>query len=54
VLNGDIPCSCLYPDRLLFSVTPRVFGYVCCPYTSRGLDKLCPRYIKCIFLGYSH
>ncbi|KAL0298831.1 UNVERIFIED_CONTAM: Retrovirus-related Pol polyprotein from transposon RE1 [Sesamum radiatum] len=54
ILNGDTPYSCLFLDKPLFGITPRVFGCVCfvhihCP----SLDKLSPRSVKSIFLGYS-
>ncbi|KAL0285625.1 UNVERIFIED_CONTAM: hypothetical protein Scaly_2813300 [Sesamum calycinum] len=54
VLNGDTPYSCLFPNTPLFAVTPRVFGCVCFVHLhSPTLDKLSPRSVKCIFLGYS-
>ncbi|KAK4390000.1 Retrovirus-related Pol polyprotein from transposon TNT 1-94 [Sesamum angolense] len=54
ILNGDTPYSCLFPDSPLFGVTPRVFGCVCFVHLhSPNLDKLSPRSVKCIFLGYS-
>ncbi|KAK4406515.1 Retrovirus-related Pol polyprotein from transposon RE1 [Sesamum angolense] len=54
VLNGDTPYSCLFPDKLLFGIAPRVFGCVCFVHIhSPSLDKLSPRSVKCIFLGYS-
>ncbi|KAL0368250.1 UNVERIFIED_CONTAM: Retrovirus-related Pol polyprotein from transposon RE2 [Sesamum calycinum] len=38
----------------LFGVAPRVFGCVCfVNLHSPTLDKLSPRFVKCIFLGYS-
>ncbi|KAL0301601.1 UNVERIFIED_CONTAM: Retrovirus-related Pol polyprotein from transposon RE1 [Sesamum radiatum] len=54
VLNGDTPYSCLFPDKPLFGIAPRVFGCVCFVYIhSPNLDTLSPRSVKCIFLGYS-
>ena len=54
IIDNRIPISCLFHDAILFHVT-RIF---CCTsfihvlWTS--LEKLSPRAIKCIFLGYSH
>ncbi|KAL0335243.1 UNVERIFIED_CONTAM: Retrovirus-related Pol polyprotein from transposon RE1 [Sesamum radiatum] len=54
VLHGDTPYSCLFPDKPLFGIAPRVFGCVCFVHIhSPNLDKLSPRSVKCIFLGYS-
>ncbi|KAK4395750.1 Retrovirus-related Pol polyprotein from transposon RE1 [Sesamum angolense] len=54
VLNGDTPYSCIFPDKPLFGIAPRVFGCVCFVHIhSPNLDKLSPRSVKCIFLGYS-
>ncbi|KAK4403223.1 Retrovirus-related Pol polyprotein from transposon TNT 1-94 [Sesamum angolense] len=54
VLNGDTPYSCLFPDKPLFGITPRVFGCVFFVHIhSPSLDKLSPCSVKCIFLGYS-
>jgi len=54
ILHGKISFSCLYPGKSIFSVPPHVFG---CTYfvqdLSLGLDKLSPRSIKCVFVGYS-
>ena len=53
VLNKSSPISCLYASKIPFSVTPRVFG---CTYfiqdLSPVLDKLSPRSIKFVFVGY--
>ncbi|KAL0392174.1 UNVERIFIED_CONTAM: Sucrose transport protein SUC4 [Sesamum radiatum] len=44
----------LIPDHPLFGIAPRVFGSVCFVHLhSPNLDKLSPRSVKCIFLGYS-
>ncbi|KAK4390759.1 Retrovirus-related Pol polyprotein from transposon RE2 [Sesamum angolense] len=54
VLHGDTPYSCLFPDKPLFGIAPRVFGSVCFVHIhSPNLDKLSPRSVKCIFLGFS-
>ncbi|KAL0318213.1 UNVERIFIED_CONTAM: Retrovirus-related Pol polyprotein from transposon RE1 [Sesamum calycinum] len=54
VLNGDTPYSCLFPDKPLFGIAPRVFGCACFVHIhSPNLDTLSPRSVKCIFLGYS-
>ena len=53
-LGGEIPIHRLKLDTCLFPVTLRVFG--CMTFVqdlSSGLDKLSPRSIKCIFVGYS-
>jgi len=39
VLHGKISFSCLYPDKSIFSVPPRVFGCICfVPDLFPGLD----------------
>lgn len=54
VLHGDIPFTCLHPDKPLYPVPPRIFGCVCFVHDfTPGLDKLSPRSIKSVFLGYS-
>ncbi|XP_049934544.1 retrovirus-related Pol polyprotein from transposon RE1 isoform X1 [Nymphaea colorata] len=54
VLGDLIPISVLFPDRDLFSVPPRVFGCVAfVQLLGPGRDKLSPRAIKTIFVGYS-
>jgi len=53
VLEGKFPFSYLYPNKSVFFMTPRVFD---CTYfvqdLSPELDKLFPRSIKCVFVGY--
>ena len=52
VLGGQIPFSCLYPNKSAFSMTPRIFGCTCFVQDlSLELDKLSPRSIKCVFVG---
>ena len=53
-LGGEIPLRWLCPNKELFNLPPKVFG--CTAYVQSlglGLDKLNPRSIKCIFVGYS-
>jgi len=53
VLDKISPFSCLYPNKTPFSMTPRIFGCTCfIQDLSRGLDKLSPRSIKYVFVGY--
>ena len=54
VLGGHIPYSMLSLDAPLFPLPPKIFG--CVHYVhilGPGSDKLDPRSIKCVFLGYS-
>jgi len=54
VLHSKIPFSCVYPDKSIFSVSQRVFACTCFVQDlSPGLNKLSPRSIKCVFVGYS-
>jgi len=53
-IQNKVPHSILFPDEPLFRIDPRVFGSTCFVHDlTLGLDKLCARAIKCIFLGYS-
>jgi len=53
VLDGKILFSYLYPTKSVFFMTPRVFGCTCfVKDLSPGWDKLSPRSIKCVFVGY--
>ncbi|KAG6397645.1 hypothetical protein SASPL_143815 [Salvia splendens] len=50
VLHGDIPFSCLRPDKPLYHIPPRIFGCTCFVHDlTPGLDKLSPRSIKCVY-----
>ena len=40
VLNGDIPYSCLFPNRPLFGVIPQVFDTSVVHVSSPGHDNL--------------
>ena len=54
VLGGHIPYSMLSLDASLFPLPPKIFGHVCYVLIlGLGSDKLDPRSIKCVFLGYS-
>jgi len=53
-IQNKVPHSILFPDEPLFRIAPRVFGSTCFIHDlTIGLDKLCARAIKCVFLGYS-
>lgn len=55
VLGGQIPYTMLSPGAPLFHLHLKIFG--CVGYVhilGPGSDKLDPRSIKCVFLGYSH
>jgi hypothetical protein len=54
VLDGVFPHSLLYPSSSPFSLPLKNFGCVCYVHNlGSGFDKLDPRAIKCVFLGYS-
>ena len=54
VLGSQIPYTVLSPNAPLFHLPPKIFGCVCYVYIlGPGSDKLDPRSIKCVFLGYS-
>ena len=53
-LGGEVPIRHLRPNTELFPLSPKVFGCVAFVQDlSPGLDKLSPRSIKCMFIGYS-
>ena len=53
-LHCKNPFSCLYPNKSVYSVALCVFGCTCFVQDlSSVLDKLCPRSIKYVFVGYS-
>ncbi|XP_061341879.1 uncharacterized protein LOC133288188 [Gastrolobium bilobum] len=53
-INHQVPIQVLDPRIPLYTVPPRVFGCTCFVHDlSPGRDKLSPRAIKCVFLGYS-
>ncbi|XP_077249267.1 uncharacterized protein LOC143888733 [Tasmannia lanceolata] len=54
VLSNRSPFSVLHPSGDPFPLPPKVFGCVCFVQDlTPGLDKLAPRAVKCVFLGYS-
>ena len=54
LIDGCTPHATLFPTTPPFPVPPRVFGCVCFVHQlGPGTDKLDPRAIKCVFLGYS-
>lgn len=54
VIDNKIPHECLFPTDPLSQLSLRVFGCTCFVHDhSPGRDKLSPRAIKCVFLGYS-
>ena len=54
ILGDQIPHHVLFFDRPLYTLPPRVFGCTCYVHAfDLGRDKLDPRAIKYIFLGYS-
>ena len=53
-LGGQIPYTVLSPNAPLFPLPPKIFSCVCYVHIlGPGSDKLDPRSIKCVFLGYS-
>ena len=53
-LGSEIPLRRLCPNKELFSLPPKVFG--CVAYVqdlNPSLDKLAPRSLRCVFVGYS-
>nr|XP_033508389.1 flocculation protein FLO11-like [Nicotiana tomentosiformis] len=54
VIQNQVPFSVLFPHSPLFSLPPRVFESTCFVHNlTLGKDKLAPRALKCVFLGYS-
>ena len=54
ILSGQIPYTVLSPGTPLFHLPPKIFGCVCYVHIlGPRSDKLYPRSIKCVFLGYS-
>lgn len=53
VLGGKSPIEMLCPNITLFPVPPKVFGCSCFLHIPKQhRDKLDPKAIKCIFVGY--
>ena len=54
VLNGDVPYSVLFPNKLLFPVEPPIFDSTCYVRDVQAqVTKLKPKALKCVILGYS-
>jgi len=54
VLKNNIPHSILFPHEPLHLLPLRVFRFTCFVHNfSPGLDKLSPRSLKCVFLGFT-
>ncbi|XP_019184808.1 PREDICTED: uncharacterized protein LOC109179764 [Ipomoea nil] len=54
VLHGKIPYNILFPQEPLHKLPLRVFGCTCFVRDiTPGRDKLSPKSLKCIFVGYS-
>lgn len=52
-INYTTPHTNLFPSQPLFSSPAHVFGCVCFVHVYDMPNKLSPRSVKCIFLGYS-
>ena len=53
-LGSEVPLCCLHPDRDLFALPPRVFGFVAFVHDhTPNTSKLEPRSNKGVFIGYS-
>ena len=54
VLNWAIPYHQMFPNKPLFPIDPKVFGCNCFVRDVRPqVSKLDPKFLKCIFVGYS-
>ncbi|KAF3641715.1 Phosphatidyl serine synthase family protein isoform 1 [Capsicum annuum] len=53
-IQNKVPHSILFPQSHLYFISPRVFGSTCFVHNlAPRKDKLAPRALKCVFLGYS-
>nr|XP_009802348.1 PREDICTED: uncharacterized protein LOC104247899 [Nicotiana sylvestris] len=53
-IKDHIPRSILFPQSALYPLPPRIFGSTCFVHNlAPWKDKLAPRALKCVFLGYS-
>ena len=53
-LEGEIPIKRLYRNQELFILPSKVFGCIAFVHNhTTSLDKLAPRSVKCMFVGYS-
>ena len=54
VLNWATPYHQVFPNKLLFPINPKEFGYTCFVRDVHPqVSKLDPKSLKCIFVGYS-
>ena len=54
ILGGQVPRQVLFPNRPIYSLSPRVFGCTCYVFAlDPGLAKLYLQAIKCVSLRYS-
>ncbi|CAH9074829.1 unnamed protein product [Cuscuta epithymum] len=54
VLDGKTPYQCLFPNKELFPIPPKIFGCTCFVRdVNPHRTKLDPKSLKCILLGYS-
>lgn len=53
IINYTTPYTNLFPSQPLFSSPTCVFGCVCFVHVYHTPDKLSPRFVRCIVLGYS-
>nr|XP_016467393.1 PREDICTED: uncharacterized protein LOC107790018 [Nicotiana tabacum] len=53
IYPDQVPFFVMFPHLPLFSLPPRVFGSTCFVHNlTPGTDKLAPRALKCVFLGF--
>ena len=53
-IQNQVPHSILFPQSHLYPIPPSVFGSTCFVHNlAPRKDKLAPRALKCVFLGYS-
>ncbi|XP_070037129.1 uncharacterized protein [Nicotiana tomentosiformis] len=53
-IQNQVPFSVMFPHLPLSSLPPCIFGSTCFVHNlTPGIDKLAPRALKCVFLGFS-
>ena len=54
VLNWATPCHQLFPNNPFFPIDPKIFRCICFVRDVHPqVSKLDPKFLKCIFVGYS-